>query len=262
MPCNEIKPTIDGATVIVGGIITALRTIVTKSGSKMAFVKIEDKTSEMEVIVFPRTYEQVGTMLAVDTVIKVTGKVSATDRDGNMTDEAKVNASEIEVVTDEELDSYESTGAKLEVPTKAVKQEPRWPKKEKKEGEGEKSGSDNAEKKKPSSSGGAPKRSGGGGGPRRGGGEKPVTHFRTSESQNMYKPVKQVKVYIRVNDPSDTKALMDLKAACKNSPGLSEIILVIGPEKKAMRMPFKCEPNEELVSGLIGIFGSNGVVVK
>lgn len=55
---------------------------------------------------------------------------------------------------------------------------------------------------------------------------------------------------------------MDLKAACKNSPGLSEIILVIGPEKKAMRMPFKCEPNEELVSGLIGIFGSNGVVVK
>ena len=256
MPCNEIKPTIDGATVIVGGIITALRTIVTKSGSKMAFVKIEDKTGEMEVIVFPRTYETVGNLLAVDTVVKVTGKVNATDRDGNMTDEAKVNASEVEVVTDEELDSYESTGAKLEVPTKAVKQEPRWQKKEKKEGEGD------SKEEKPKSS--APRKSSGaprGGGPRRGG-DKPVTHFRTSESQNMYQPVKQKKVYVRVMDPSNTKALMDLKVSCKNSPGLSEVILVIGPEKKAMRMPFKCEPTDALVGELVSIFGNDGIVVK
>ena len=255
MPCNEIKPTIDGATVIVGGIITALRTIVTKSGSKMAFVKIEDKTGEMEVIVFPRTYENVGNLLSVDTVVKVTGKVNATDRDGNMTDEAKVNASEIEVVTDEELNSYESTGAKLQVPTKGVKQEQRWPKKEKKEGESGSSG----EQKSASSS--APKRSGGGGG-RRGPAEKPVTHFRTSESDQMAKPVRSKKVYVRVEDPSNTQALMSLKEACNNCPGLSEVILVIGPEKKAMRMPFKCEPNEGLVNELISVFGSNGVVVK
>lgn len=252
MPCNEIKPSIDGATVIVGGIITALRTIVTKSGSKMAFVKIEDKTGEMEVIVFPRTYETVGNLLAVDTVVKVTGKVNATDRDGNMTDEAKVNASELEVVTDEELDSYESTGAKLQVPTKGVKQEQRWPKKEKKEGEGE--------SKEVSAPKSAPKRSGGGG--RRGPAEKPVTHFRTSESDQMAKPVRPKKVYVRVEDPSNTKALIDLKEACKNCPGLSEVILVIGPEKKAMRMPFKCEPNDELVNELVSIFSSNGVVVK
>jgi DNA polymerase-3 subunit alpha len=252
MPCNEIKPNIDGATVIVGGIITALRTIVTKSGSKMAFVKIEDKTGEMEVIVFPRTYETVGNLLAVDTVVKVTGKVNATDRDGNMTDEAKVNASEIEVVTDEELNSYESTGAKLQVPTKGVKQEQRWPKKEKKEGEG--SGDAGS---KPA----APKRTGGGGG-RRGPAEKPVTHFRTSESDQMAKPVRPQKVYVRVEDPSNTRALMALEESCKNCPGLSEVILVIGPDKKAMRMPFKCEPNESLVGELIDVFGSNGVVVK
>jgi DNA polymerase-3 subunit alpha len=256
MPCNEIKPTIDGATVIVGGIITALRTIVTKSGSKMAFVKIEDKTGEMEVIVFPRTYETVGNLLAVDTVVKVTGKVNATDRDGNMTDEAKVNASEIEVVTDEELNAYESTGAKLQVPTKGVKQEQRWPKKEKKEGEG---GSGESALAKTSS---APKRSSGGGGGRRGPAEKPVTHFRTSESDQMAKPIRNMKVYVRVGDPSNTQALMGLKEACNNCPGLSEVILVIGPEKKAMRMPFKCEPNESLINELISIFGSNGVVVK
>ena len=67
---------------------------------------------------------------------------------------------------------------------------------------------------------------------------------------------------MRVEDPSNTKALMDLKEACKNCPGLSEVILVIGPEKKAMRMPFKCEPNDELVNELVSIFSSNGVVVK
>ena len=38
MPISEIKPNIDGATVIVGGIITNVRSLVTKSGSKMAFV--------------------------------------------------------------------------------------------------------------------------------------------------------------------------------------------------------------------------------
>lgn len=252
MPCNEIKPNIDGATVIVGGIITALRTIVTKSGSKMAFVKIEDKTGEMEVIVFPRTYETVGNLLAVDTVVKVTGKVNSTDRDGNMTDEAKVNASEIEVVTDEELNSYESTGAKLQVPTKGVKQEQRWPKKEKKEGEGSSSGDAAA---KPAT----PRRSGGG---RRGPAEKPVTHFRTSESDQMAKPVRPKKVYVRIEDPSNTQALIELKEYCNNCPGLSEVILVIGSDKKAMRMPFKCEPNESLINELIGVFGPNGVVVK
>ena len=110
MPISEIKPNIDGATVIVGGIITNVRSLVTKSGSKMAFVKIEDKISEIEVIVFPKTFEQVGAKLVQDAVVKVTGRVNATDRDGNKIDEAKINAEQIDVITDEELQSYESTG--------------------------------------------------------------------------------------------------------------------------------------------------------
>jgi hypothetical protein len=40
------------------------------------------------------------------------------------------------------------------------------------------------------------------------------------------------------------------------------VILVIGPEKKAMRMPFKCEPTDALVGELVGIFGNDGIVVK
>ena len=83
-----------------------------------------------------------------------------------------------------------------------------------------------------------------------------------SQQLTLYQPIKPKKVYVRVMDPSNTKALMDLKASCKNSPGLSEVILVIGPEKKAMRMPFKCEPTETMVGELLQIFGDDGVIVK
>lgn len=78
----------------------------------------------------------------------------------------------------------------------------------------------------------------------------------------MAKPVRPKKVYVRIEDPSNTQALIELKEYCNNCPGLSEVILVIGPDKKAMRMPFKCEPNESLINELIGVFGPNGVVVK
>lgn len=235
MPISEIKPNIDGATVIVGGIITNVRSLVTKSGSKMAFVRIEDKISEIEVIVFPKTFEQVGAKLVQDAVVKVTGRVNATDRDGNKIDEAKINAEQIDVITDEELQSYESTGVQLKVPTKGVSQKPR-----------NRVSTSNVSGGKPSGSGKS---------------SAPATHFNTTASGDA-QPIKPKKVFVRVMDPSNTSALINLKKACANFPGLSEIILVIGEEKKAMRMPFKCDPEQKLVEELRNYFGPEGVVVK
>lgn len=235
MSISEIKPNIDGATVIVGGIITNVRSLVTKSGSKMAFVKIEDKISEIEVIVFPKTFEQVGAKLVQDAVVKVTGRVNATDRDGNKIDEAKINAEQIDVITDEELQSYESTGVQLKVPTKGVSQKPR-----------NRVSASNVSGGKPSGSGKS---------------SAPATHFSTTASGDA-QPIKPKKVFVRVMDPSNTSALISLKKACANFPGLSEIILVIGEEKKAMRMPFKCDPEQKLVEELRNYFGPEGVVVK
>lgn len=235
MPISEIKPNIDGATVIVGGIITNVRSLVTKSGSKMAFVKIEDKISEIEVIVFPKTFEQVGAKLMQDAVVKVTGRVNATDRDGNKIDEVKINAEQIDVITDEELQSYESTGVQLKVPTKGVSQKPR-----------NRVSASNVSGGKPSGSGKS---------------SAPTTHFSTTASGDA-QPIKPKKVFVRVMDPSNTSALISLKKACANFPGLSEIILVIGEEKKAMRMPFKCDPEQKLVEELRSYFGPEGVVVK
>ncbi len=235
MPINEITPKIDGASVIVGGIITNVRTLVTKSGSKMAFVKIEDKVSEIEVVVFPKTFEVVGAKLIQDAVVKVTGRVNATDRDGNKVDEAKINAEEISIITDEELDNYQSTGAKMVTPTKGVSQKPR----------GKVAATGVSE-----------------GGFRKGAAEKPVTHFKTTESGINAEPIKPKKLFVRILDPSDKDSLVKLKQSCNTYPGLSDIILVIGKDKKAMRLPFRCEPTQELVDGLNGIFGAENVIVK
>ena len=237
MPINEITPKIDGASVIVGGIITNVRTLVTKSGSKMAFVKIEDKVSEIEVVVFPKTFEVVGAKLVQDAVVKVTGRVNATDRDGNKIDEAKINAEEISIITDEELDNYQSTGAKMVTPTKGATQKPR----------GKVAATGVSE----------------GGGFRKSAAEKPATHFKTTESGANAEPVKPKKLYVLVKNPSDTDSLVKLKQSCSTYPGLSEIILVLGEDKKkAMRLPFRCEPSEALTGELVEIFGEENVKVK
>ncbi|QWQ31966.1 hypothetical protein KOY48_03585 [Candidatus Minimicrobia naudis] len=70
-PLTQLVPEYDSRMMTVGGIISTVRTIVTKSGSKMAFVGIEDKFGEGEIIVFPNLYEEVGAKLVQDAVIRV-----------------------------------------------------------------------------------------------------------------------------------------------------------------------------------------------
>lgn len=116
IPLMQMKPDVDGKKMTIGGIVNTVRTIITKSGSKMAFVAIEDKTGESEIIVFPNLFEQVGAKLQQDAVIRASGKASARDRDGNLGTEAKLIADELVLVSDGELQDYESTGRKMTVP--------------------------------------------------------------------------------------------------------------------------------------------------
>ncbi len=116
VPLSKITPDLDGKSVTVGGIISTIRAITTKNGSKMAFTKIEDKTSEMEIVVFPKLYQSIGEQLTQDTVIKVTGKINARNQSGNIQDEAKVIVDTIVIVTEEELDSYRSSGKDFKIP--------------------------------------------------------------------------------------------------------------------------------------------------
>jgi len=105
VPIAEMTQDLDGRVMTIGGLVSSVRSIVTKSGTKMAFVKLEDKTGEAEVIVFPNLYEQVGAKLVQDAVIRASGKVAARDRGGNLTSDTKLIADEIQVVEDDELNT-------------------------------------------------------------------------------------------------------------------------------------------------------------
>lgn len=115
-PIENLNKTMDNKQAVVGGIVLESRVINTKNGSKMAFVKMEDKTGEMEIIVFPKTFEEVGERLVQDEVIKVKGKINCKDRDGKLTDDVKIIADEITFVTQEELDNYKATGKNMKLP--------------------------------------------------------------------------------------------------------------------------------------------------
>ena len=228
IPLRNCTPNIDGQQVTIGGLVSTVRTIVTKSGTKMAFVGLEDKTGESEVIVFPRLYEQFGDELQQDAVLKVSGKISARDRDGNMTDEAKMIADEISVVTDKELNEYQSHGRKMVTPTgrAAVKQK-RYPKKA---NAGVTNGSVAA---------------------------------KTPKAVTPVTPSVLKTVYVKIANPNDHNSLLALKQLCGKYPGQNDIIMVLGGDKsRAIRLPFRVDAQHELHDGLVRILGDECVAIK
>ena len=66
---------LDGQRVVLGGIVTGQRTILTKSKSTMAVVTIEDLQGTVEIVVFPKTYEQTMGMWRDGAILLVAGRV-------------------------------------------------------------------------------------------------------------------------------------------------------------------------------------------
>jgi DNA polymerase-3 subunit alpha len=66
----------DGISVLIGGLIENVRVINTKNGSPMAFVRISDKTSSMEIVAFPKLYEKDSKIFEVGQCIVCKGKLS------------------------------------------------------------------------------------------------------------------------------------------------------------------------------------------
>ena len=236
-PMEMITPENNGKVVTIGGIITAVRTILTKKGDKMAFIKIENKSSETEFIVFPSVFAEHGAKLQVDNVIRVKGRINAADKDGNMTSEAKVLAETIELVSDEVLENYQPTGTKLAAPAKAPEEKRR------------RGGRSSAERvysgknKAPNSA--------------------PIT----DEPRVLTEPPKdhrKEKLYILIEKPDDTKTLEKIRAIADDNSGMQEVVLVFkeGDSKRPLRMPFKVDVSDELISELNELLGEHCVVVK
>ena len=238
-PLTQLVPEYDGRMMTVGGIISTVRTIVTKSGSKMAFVGIEDKFGEGEIIVFPNLYEKVGAKLVQDAVIRVSGKNSARDRDGNLGNESKLIADDIIAITDNDINGYESTGRKMDAPkiSSAVKKERREAYRNQKNGVSPKSAVKNDAAK-----------------------PQPKTH---SAPVNVAPEIPASKLFVYIKDPNDHSRLVKMKSVCGENAGTTDVVLVLGEkEKSAMRLPFKVDANDNLLSQLKNTLGEECVVLK
>ena len=238
-PLTQLVPEYDSRMMTVGGIISTVRTIVTKSGSKMAFVGIEDKFGEGEIIVFPNLYEKVGAKLVQDAVIRVSGKNSARDRDGNLGNESKLIADDIIAITDNDINGYESTGRKMDAPkiSSAVKKERREAYRNQKNGASPKSAVKNDAAK-----------------------PQPKTH---SVPVNVAPEIPASKLFVYIKDPNNHSRLVKMKSVCGENAGTTDVVLVLGEkEKSAMRLPFKVDANDNLLSQLKNTLGEECVVLK
>ena len=66
----------DKSQVKIAGIITAKRTKVTRSGDVMAFITLEDRFAEIEVIVFAKSYGKYSDILDDDAAVYIQGNIS------------------------------------------------------------------------------------------------------------------------------------------------------------------------------------------
>ncbi len=69
------------------------------------------------------------------------------------------------------------------------------------------------------------------------------------------------RVYIRVQTSADQKGLMRLKQELDNFPGLTPVVLIVGPEptKQVIKLPTAVDPSSELITALAEIFGPESV---
>jgi DNA polymerase-3 subunit alpha len=222
-----LNPSHDGLEATVGGVINSVRVIQTKNGQKMAFVKIEDKTGESEVVVFPSLYEQFAGSLVIDNVIKCLGRVSGKDKNGAVDTEPKILAESILVVADTELDSYNPTGVEMTIGQSKMA--------------------------KPRARRAAA------------GDDKPSAPRARTEvpppSPPKAEPLK--KLFLHVKDSSDVELLTKTKQILNSFAGESRAIMVLGDDKKdVLKLPSGVEICDELLAQLHEIYDADCVVAK
>jgi DNA polymerase-3 subunit alpha len=66
---------LDGQRVVVGGIVTSVRGVITKAKAAMAIATIEDLQGSIEVVVFPRLYETTAPTWREGEILLVAGRV-------------------------------------------------------------------------------------------------------------------------------------------------------------------------------------------
>ena len=113
-PLGALEKQKDNSRVRLGGVITAVRKVLTKTGSTMYFVGLEDMTGRIELLVFGRTAEQTAGSWIEGEIVIVDARVSY--KDGSL----KCIAEGIEKVSQDTLIRFsraEATRTKVDRPS-------------------------------------------------------------------------------------------------------------------------------------------------
>lgn len=73
---NHNKKLPNGTSTTIGGIIEEVKTIMTKKGDQMAFVRIADLYEQLETVFFPETYKKYKEILLPDVCVALKGKIN------------------------------------------------------------------------------------------------------------------------------------------------------------------------------------------
>ena len=79
---KDIHPTERGKTVKAAGLVVATRVMLTKRGSKMGLVTLDDKSARLEIMLFTEAFEKFNHLLEKDRILIVEGEVSVDDFSG------------------------------------------------------------------------------------------------------------------------------------------------------------------------------------
>ncbi|MBI3115149.1 MAG: DNA polymerase III subunit alpha [Candidatus Kerfeldbacteria bacterium] len=79
-PCHELEGLPNNRRVTVGGVVTSIQRVITKANEPMLFVRLEDTSGSVEVLVFPSTLKATASIWEEEQIVLVTGRLS--DKDG------------------------------------------------------------------------------------------------------------------------------------------------------------------------------------
>ncbi|MCG9696159.1 DNA polymerase III subunit alpha [Shewanella sp. Isolate11] len=79
---KDVHPTERGKTIKAAGLVVATRVMMTKRGSKMGLVTLDDKSARLEVMLFTEAFEKFSELLEKDRILIVEGEVSFDDFSG------------------------------------------------------------------------------------------------------------------------------------------------------------------------------------
>ena len=191
----------------------------------MAFIEIENKTREVEIVIFPRIFAVCGAKLEVDNVVRVQGKIDAKNKDGSIGSDAKIIADVVEVISDNFLENYQPSGTRLAQPWVAKEPEGKefWRRR-----------------------------------------QKPDSEIHAIKvAKNIPKDPRKQKLFLLVKDLEDVNLLGKIRALGDEYMGMQEVVLVVieNGEKKALKMPFRVDICPDLLDEMEALLGKTSVKV-